>query len=678
MNPKKRDSSITAFTQHGFFHEGTSGEQAFGTCPFCSKKRHFYINRNTHNWDCKSCAKKGGYQTFLKYTADIGKENFKGNEAIEFSKDRGIKLSTLREAGIGINPANRKIIIPVWDAKKEKIWDVRIYEKTGLKSTSGCKVGLYRWEELASTQVTTIWLCEGEWDGLVIAEVIKELKLDNHVAVAVPGAATFKAEWICMFEGKDVKVLYDHDSAGFEGSKKVHNSLSQVCKSLKYIHWPETCKEGWDVRDQYNEMGRNGRRLFAFLNIIFKDFPPGVESIEEAQFGSDVKIALTKLEGEGLSASAVYEGYRKWLKLPSTDVIDIMFGTVIANRLPGDPLWLFLVAPSGGTKTELIMSLMTSPKMVTTTTITAPALISGANIAGGNDPSLLRIMNERMLLIKDFTTILSMNAMFREEIFGILRDAYDGRIEKRFGNGVYRLYDPCRFGILAGVTPMIELFTEEHTALGERFLRYRLHLSPSWDDQRDILRQAVTNTTHEEQMRAELQELGVATLNHEFKVSPVITDKIIDRVLCLAQWTALMRATIIRDKFTKEVTHKPFSELGTRLAKQFCKLLLGIGMFRRINVVTESEYKIVKDIALGTVPSRMEEILRSIYKHNKSGNWDVKEVAEIINLPQMTVGRIVENLGMLGILQKNRITEFKMQWALSSNIIDIIERADIY
>lgn len=678
MQKARRDAAITAFTQHGFVHDGTSGEQAYGTCPFCGKKGHFYVNRKSHNWDCKSCGKKGGYQTWLREIVELSKINFKGDPAIKLSKDRNVSLGTLRDMGVGFNPINRTVILPVLDIKGEKIWDIRIRVGKGLRSTSGCKVGLYGWDKVDKPEIKTIWICEGEWDGLVMMEIIEKMELGDHAVVAVPGAGTFKADWITLFERKKVNVVYDHDNPGREGCKKVYNALSQVVERLRFVQWPDEEKDGWDLRDQFSRMKKNHRRTYAYIKVLLGETPPGIDDIEEADFGSDVQISKGDLDGEGLEATEVYAEYRKWLKLPATNIIDVMFGTAIANRLPGDPLWLFIVAPSGGTKTELLMSLTTAHNMVTTTTLTPPALISGANMAGGSDPSLLRIMNGRILLIKDFTTILSMNSMVREEIFGILRDAYDGRIEKRFGNGVYRRYDPCRFGIVAGVTPAIELFTEEHTALGERFLRYKVPLSANWDDQRDILRRAVLNTTHEDKMREDLQKVGQTVLNHNFNLTPNIPDHIIDRILCLAQWTALMRATIVRDRFTKEVTHKPISELGTRLAKQFCKLLLGIGMFRRITTVTDEEYQIVKDIAVGTVPSRMEDIVRMMYTRNKTGNYDPKEIAEVTGLPQMTTSRIIENLGMLGIFRKEKISALKTQWRLSDDILSIMERAEIY
>ena len=51
---------------------------------------------------------------------------------------------------------------------------------------------------------------------------------------------------------------------------------------------------------------------------------------------------------------------KKWLLLPDSDLAaEVLLAAVIANRLPGDPFWLFFVNPSGSAKTELVRALST-------------------------------------------------------------------------------------------------------------------------------------------------------------------------------------------------------------------------------------------------------------------------------------------------------------------------------
>ena len=108
-----------------------------------------------------------------------------------------------------------------------------------------------------------------------------------------------------------------------------------------------------------------------------------------------------------------------------------MLATVVAHNYPGDPVWLFLVGAPGSAKTEIIRTLRTS-KTYSLSSLTQHTLISGLKTKG-DDPSLLPKLDGKVLVIKDFTTVLSGRRDVRTEICGQLRDIYDGFCEKSFG-----------------------------------------------------------------------------------------------------------------------------------------------------------------------------------------------------------------------------------------------------
>jgi len=670
------NKNIKAFMQHGFIKKGESGDnQVHGRCPFCGSEDKFYINIQNKAWDCKSgkCRKSGGYQTFLNEISLHTRQFFKQRPAITLHKDRGIKIGTFRKFNVGYNPFNNSYLIPIYDMAGEKIWNLRKYS-IGNKplSTAGCKVGLLGWEHLQNTDTENIWLCEGEWDGLALWEVLNECKINNDVVLSVPGANIFKSEWTIYFKDKIVNVLYDSGEAGEQGALKVYNNLSMITKNLRFIHWPDSYKDGFDIRDLYFQQKFNVRKTLSTIRSFLRNLPKGVD------FGKDKKNTSpeNKFTGKGLIASEVYSGYSNWLQPLDDDVLDVLYGTMIANKLPGDPIWLFLVGAPGCAKTELLMSISESIDVVTTTSLTPHALVSGANFAGGGDPSLVPKLDGKVLIIKDFTTILNMNPNIRDEIFGILRDAYDGKTEKIFGNGVVRSYE-SKFGLIAGVTPAIELYTAEHSALGERFLRF--YIKTKQDEVEAMMRKAVSNITREVRMREDLKTIGKEVLKFNYQDIPKITEVLIDKVIALARWTAIMRSTITREKFSGEITHKPFTELGTRLAKQFIKLLMGIGMFRRIDKVTDKEYQIVKKIATGTIQSRVEIFIKIMYTHGKSNKFTIEVLSQMVGLPPLTCTRISENLAMLKVVKKIKTKGLRgNEWQLTSKIIELMERAELY
>jgi hypothetical protein len=312
-------------------------------------------------------------------------------------------------------------------------------------------------------------------------------------------------------------------------------------------------------------------------------------------------------------AKEVYDIFRKWLHIPDTTMLDVIFGTVIANRLSGDPLWLFIVAPPGATKTEPLMSLSGGSKIETISSLTPHVLISGANFGGGGDPSLIPTLNGKILIIKDFTAILGLSVQERDEIFSILRDAYDGECSKPFGNGIFRKYK-SKFGILAAVTPAIELFVEEHAQLGERFLRWRNYLPKGFAARSVYVKKALSNASHEVELRAELNSIGKKVLLGDYKDIPEIPEAVKERIVALAHWISMMRGTVNRDKFSKDITHRSFIELGTRVAKQLYKLIVGITMFKQEKIVSEDTYDVALSVARASVSSRYYDALMPMYR----------------------------------------------------------------
>jgi hypothetical protein len=94
----------------------------------------------------------------------------------------------------------------------------------------------------------------------------------------------------------------------------------------------------------------------------------------------------------------------------------------------------------------------------------------------GKNSSLLERLDAKglsFLLLKDFTTVLSLHRDARSEILGALREIYDGEYSKDFGNGQSVSWSG-RLGFLAGVTPVIDRHHQVLAVLGQRFLMLRL------------------------------------------------------------------------------------------------------------------------------------------------------------------------------------------------------------
>lgn len=693
--------NIKVFKQHGFIPQGTSGkEQVMGRCPFCGENKHFYINIENKRWDCKVCFKEGGYQKFLQQIMSHTQKKFKGSIARALAKRRGFEVETLKHHGVGYNPLNDTYLIPVWDVKGKEVYNIRIYKRMKeLHNSSGMKAALYGWEGLDEGNWDEVWILEGEWDKMAWWEVLtKSGNLTKKVRiVGVPGAGTFKPEWCGFFKGKKVHVLYDNDhdkvdeedgtakiGAGRLGARKVFNLLNGVAGSIDFVHWPLNYNDGFDVNDYYVKKKKcNAKRAFKGICSMLKPKPQPSNLPEDVVIPGEEEEDDAPLTGAGLKPEEVYDGYRQWLHLPDPTVLDMLFGCVIANRLAGRPLWMFLVGPSSSGKSELIMSLNGCPKIYPISSLTTKTLISGSLGPGGSDPSLAAKLDGKILAIKDMTEIFSMNSKDREVIFGQLRDLYDGEAQKPFGTGVEKKYD-VKFGLIAGMTDAVELFTEHHTALGERYVRAPITVDRSIVGEKTLMKRAFENLSSKdnEKMQDELRLIAGACLNHEFGEQPKMPQDIVNKMMSLAQWLARMRGTVQRDSYTKEITHLPFVEMPTRIFIQLSKWVYGITLFRRKKEVTENEYLIMRDIAISSAPKRQEIIVRKMYnKLKRKGSYGFSEsdFVKMTGLPVVTCKQLADALTILRVFDKNRAKRglgYDLQ--LSDECIGLIEEANIY
>lgn len=686
MSELANHKNLIAFKQHGFIYKGESGTQVYGYSVF-SGKDNFWINPETKMWDCKNSGESGGYQQFLQRVHRMSIGYMHGERLAWLKKKRGFLRTTIKNHAVGFNPHNDTYLIPVYDANNENIWDLRIYnpKHKKLMSTSGCNVGLYGWDSLQKYK--NIWLVEGEWDKMAIWEMLYKLdKLGDETVVAVPGVLTFKQEWCQLFVDKNIRVAYDADKPrmvnnvmkpgpGSVGSVKVYKILKSIAKSLKFVHWPNDSKDGYDVNDLLNETKSHERMNIKLISYLKSD--PPIEERFLTEVLDENKTDAEVFTGKFIKPEDVYAAYTKWFYLPDTTVIDVLYGTIIGNRLSGDPLWLFLIAPSGGTKTEFCLSVSEAPRMFPMTTMTKNSLVSGANFGGNNDPSLIPLLNDKVLLIKDFTAILDMNHTQSEEIFGTLRDAYDGRIEKMFGNGLLRRYE-SKFGIVAGVTPKIEQFTQKNVAFGERFLSYKIPIPKDHKGRLKYLRIAMSNVNKEQTMRKELRELGTSVLSYNYVKNTVnIPESINEKIMIIAEWTASMRGTVERDPYSKEVVASPYIELATRLVKQYTKLIIGISLFRGKKSATRNEYTIVRDIAVSSVATELNKITELLYKTGVDKWLEYKEILNGTELPTENLRRKLENLVLLKavIKKKEGLTQF---YSIEPEIYALIKEGNIY
>jgi hypothetical protein len=90
----------------------------------------------------------------------------------------------------------------------------------------------------------------------------------------------------------------------------------------------------------------------------------------------------------GVTLADVETVFTRWYQLRDLEPIHVTLGAIMANRLDSDPLWLFLVAPPGSLKTEIIRALSGIDSVYPLSNLTAQTFASGYQTKG-EEPSLL-------------------------------------------------------------------------------------------------------------------------------------------------------------------------------------------------------------------------------------------------------------------------------------------------
>ncbi len=102
---------------------------------------------------------------------------------------------------------------------------------------------------------------EGEKDCLRLFEEITRLnKQDKYSVLTITtGAKTVPSnivDTIKKVNPQSISIIYDNDSAGIEGSKKLANALIEEVKTVNIYSFNQENKEGYDVSDFLNEGGK--------------------------------------------------------------------------------------------------------------------------------------------------------------------------------------------------------------------------------------------------------------------------------------------------------------------------------------------------------------------------------------------------------------------------------------
>lgn len=348
-----------------------------------------------------------------------------------------------------------------------------------------------------------------------------------------------------------------------------------------------------------------------------------------------------------MTLDELHADYRSWLGAEyDLGALDAVLAAAAVEQLGGDPVWLLLVGGSGHTKTETVAPLAGAGAHVTSTITSEGALLSATSkkeTARDASGGLLRKIGPRgVLVLKDFTSILSMNRDQRAAVLAALREVYDGRWERNVGtDGGRTLTWEGRLVLIGAVTTAYDTAHSVVAAMGDRFALVRVD---STTGRLASGRQALANIEHETQMRGELSDATRRLLAHLDPDAATLDDDDMAHLLDAANLVTLARTAVEYDGRGEVIdAHAP--EMPTRFVKMLGQLVRG---GRAIGMDRASSLALAVRVARDSMPPLRLAVLTYVLDHPGTTTADVTKG---LQKPRSTVDRALQALHVLGLLQ---------------------------
>jgi hypothetical protein len=353
--------------------------------------------------------------------------------------------------------------------------------------------------------------------------------------------------------------------------------------------------------------------------------------------------------------------FRKWLLLRDPVPIYAALGTVAANLLPGDPVWLGLIGPPSSAKTEILNAFLGLPYVVQCATLTPAGLLSGSpkkqRAAGARGGLLLQIGSFGIVLCKDFGSVLSMHSEMKAEVLAALREVYDGAWTRHLGtDGGRTLTWKGKVGLLFAATGVIDSHHGVIGSMGDRFLFNRIMPPDRGQFNHALVHVGVATG----QMRKELAEAVIRLFSAPRPDPKPMSDKErdwLDRIILLV---VRLRGSLARDRQTKDIENVYGVEGVARLGLTLERLLAGLDT---LDVPRKAALRVIRTVALDSVPPNR----RAAYEHLvafKGYSAETRAIAEALALPTNTIRRVLEELAVYGLIERRPQEKGKAdQWA---------------
>jgi MoxR-like ATPase len=488
-----------------------------------------------------------------------------------------------------------------------------------------------------------IYIAEGLFDYLTLVE-------KGYPALGIPGANAWKnsREWNSLFLGHKIMLAFHGDEDGF----KTNRFLESICQGLsvpyEIIDWSVT-RDNPEIKD-INDWVMAGNSVDS---LFHRDDIPTL---------SDIKVAIEEL--------ITLEDY--------PDAPDLVIALIISNMMQGDPVWILFVGPPSTGKTEVIRCVTNAVGTYFINRISPNTLVSGFTRVEGADV-ITRIVKPTTFCITDFGSFLSFHPQDMQKVMQQLRDVYDGKVHVEYGNG--KIVDwTGKVGIIGGITPEIERHSAFIGRLGDRFLYYRMGIRES--KRTEIAFNALMFAEKEDDKRKKIQQLTSKFIDHSIlnireAEGVTIPEALALQIAAIADFLSRARTPVARmHDMEKTIEYMPSYEATGRIARAFKVLAKALAYIRGRREVDETDYRILRDIARGSIPSIRYEFLKAAYT-NRFDWISTSRFGEQLGKDAPSARYHLKNLLAIGMMDIE-MGKKDHKWRLKEDAIKLIEASSFF
>ncbi|MPY92958.1 MAG: hypothetical protein GEV08_07785 [Acidimicrobiia bacterium] len=331
-------------------------------------------------------------------------------------------------------------------------------------------------------------------------------------------------------------------------------------------------------------------------------------------------------------------------------IIVTLAAAASAGVIDDEPVWLLLVAAASSGKTEAVR-LLDDVTDAHLNEITAAGLLSWSK---GKTPRpvgvLARLGPRGTVTFGDLSSLLAMSDRGgRDQVFGLLRRMYDGRVTRDLGHADAPLVWEGKATVVGAVTAAIDRYAAHADALGPRWVYYRLEQRSAEAKRRtsDLARAAGLHELRKEARRLGAQIVAAARR----KIGDVaVPDSVFAALVDAALVACWGRGVVPRHGYgRREIDGTAEVEEPPRITRQLHGLARGLFA---IGLDDDTVAVLVRRVALDSMPAPRRAVLAVLA--NGEVNLTTARVAELSGLHKQVARMQLEELEVIGVAHGRR------------------------